>query len=746
MMTNKNRLKFFLYADIAILMMLLMYVAYLHFFESDFDILNVRNIEKINEIKSEKRNIAFAVVGNIKNSIGVFDKKIIDKLNRDDIDFVISMGNAVTDGSEDKYRLINRSINKLHHPFVSCIGEGEVSNGGSQRFYKHFGPFYFSFYIGNAYFLFLDTTGKTAIKLQKKWLVEELGAAGKYKYRFVFMNKPPYEVESIYPVVFKEKYIRDESFRNYLIGLYSKHKVTAVYSSNFEVFDERVIAGVKYVVSGGAGGLAFDNEKSFYHYINVQLGEESVNSGVVRIDYASHGPISRKIENFWLFLHSIFYISFVNFAIIVGILVLLGIILYNKVSKNVNYYRDFNEASDEYGILKNLKIAMFTNNYFPFVGGVPISIERLAKGLERLGYTVYIFAPKFKNNPNDDIKEDGEHVLRYKPFGYYKRFHNIPVTNIFSPEIKKQFDSFNIDVVHVHHPFWMGKKGLQLGKKSNIPVVLTYHTRLEEYAHYVPVSKKIFRNIIAHNVIKRFAKECDAIIAPTNDAKEYLMRSGTKKDIEVIPTGIDLDLYNSVNEEVLDELAEKYDKDNNIILLTVSRLSVEKNIMFLLESVKQISDNCDIKFKFLVVGDGSEKNSILDFISQYNLSDIFYLIGQVSPEDICKYYIFADIFVFASKSETQGMVVMEAMAGRCPVVAVRSSGINDIIEEGFNGYKTKEDINEWTEKVINLMKNKNILNQISDNAYKYALRNSSENMAISVANLYAKLITEKGEK
>lgn len=330
---------------------------------------------------------------------------------------------------------------------------------------------------------------------------------------------------------------------------------------------------------------------------------------------------------------------------------------------------------------KKLKIAMFTNNYFPFIGGVPISISRLSKELRNEGHDVYIFAPKYPNQETD--KDEG--VVRCKLLRYHKtKIFNFAIVNIFSSRIRKEFERHDFDIVHVHHPFWMGTKGLKLAKKHNIPSILTYHTRFDKYYHYVPIAKKLFKNILAHQIVKKFSQKCTTIFAPTDSSKEYLTEIGVERPISVIPTGIDFEVFEEAKFDIFDGVKEetlkkKYAKNGEVLLCSVSRLSEEKNIYFLIDSMKYIKEHTNIPFKCIIVGEGPEEGNIRAKIQAENLTGNIELVGNIPPDEISKYYIASDLFVFSSKSETQGMVLLEAMAGYCPVVAVSAGGIEDVI-------------------------------------------------------------------
>ena len=389
---------------------------------------------------------------------------------------------------------------------------------------------------------------------------------------------------------------------------------------------------------------------------------------------------------------------------------------------------------------KQLKIAMFTNNYFPFIGGVPISIARLTKELRKQGHTVYIFAPKY---PNQE-KDQDPHIIRCKLLRYHKtKIFNFAIVNIFLPGIEKEFKKHDFDVVHVHHPFWMGKKGMKLARKYKIPVVLTYHTRFDKYYHYVPVAKRFFKNILSHQIVKKFSEKCEMILAPTDTSKAYLMEIGVNTEINVLPTGIDFDIFKEIKYDIFKGVKEetvrnRYAKKNEALLCTVSRLSQEKNIYFMLDGIRYIKENTKIPFKVIIVGAGPEKENIMNKIQNEGLENTIILVGNIPPDEISLYYLASDFFVFSSKSETQGMVLLEAMASFCPVLAVIAGGVEDVIIDGYNGYKTNEDISEWGRRAIEMLEDKEKLSKMSQNAHEYAKRFSLELMARHATDIYIK--------
>ena len=713
-------------------MLISIYKLFLVIHEPDFQNRNYKNIELINS-EPDQNIFSFAVIGTVETSVGIFKKKIISELNSNqNLHFIIAPGNVVLDGAEEKYRILNNLLNKLNKPTFVGLGERELSDGGTEQYYNHFGEYYYSFYYGNSYFIFLDTTGKSYENMQKNWITEELNKADAYQNVFVFLNDSPLEAGT------SDSNLSTD-FGGFLKEEFSTHNVDIVFYNGKEDVVAENSDGVLYYSNGNINeNLLKSNSESLYQYYVVNVSKDSVGVETINKTAKSSNFFVLKLETILEYFESVIYFQFINFVFILSISLLVILYFYKKISKEVDYYRNF-DGTDETGIVKdNLKIAMFTNNYFPFIGGVPISIDKLAESLRKRGNTVEVFAPKYPGTESDDK------VFRCKLFHYRKgdKF-NFAIANIYSNSIIKEFIKKDFDIVHVHHPFWMGTKGLNLGKDRNLPVILTYHTRLEMYSDNIPVGKLLFKNVLSHKMIKRFAQKCDGIIAPTVTAKEYLENIGVSRQKLVHPTGVDFRMYEATEETIVQSLREKYAPNGEILICSVSRLSVEKNIEFLIRGLEYVKRHSSKKFKCIIIGKGPEKDHLEKVIEECDLKEEIMMIGAVQPSEIAAYYMASDLFAFSSRSETQGMVLLEAMAGKCPVVSVNASGIDDVVKEGFNGFKTQEKTENWADKIIYLMESPETLKMMSENAYTYSLEYSMEKMAEKIENFYKSIITAK---
>lgn len=728
----KGRL--FFWTNALLVVVVAAYKIYLNFFEQDFAAVHAQQVERIEQTLGERTEYQFAVLGNINNSVGIFERKIIPMLNRSGIDFVISAGNAVSSGGEDKYRALYRTLGWLHIPYLLSFGDGEESRLGSFRFYDHFGPYLFSFSAGNSRFIFLDSTGKTDFQWQLRWLEEEL-VSNTDEHTFVFSAHPLRAVVEPRPWDSGDNYLIDERARAPLAKIIEQHGVDAVFSANLPLYSEQRHGATRYVLTGGAGGFVPDSEHSYYHYVQVAIDGDQVLIEPVRLDIAQHA-FWRTLESLWFFIHSLFYVGYLNFILLVSALVVVIMRVHSLVFVDRDYYPDFDIDPTPY-LRKPLRIAMFTNNFLPFIGGVPIAIERLRCGLRELGHRVLVVAPCYRKSAHDE--SDVLRVGSLLPLGKLSEFR---LANIFSWKLYHQSFRFRPHLIHVHHPFWLGSAGVLLARLLKVPAVYTYHTRLEHYAHYVLLPGPLFRNLVSHAMVKCFANRCDAIIVPTDASEDYLRMIGVKKPIFVQPTGIDFQRFRDVTNNDIEQLRTQLDLGDELVLISTSRLSKEKNIDFIIDAVAELSKRSKTPFRLLLIGDGEEREHLQQRLNSEQLNGYVTLVGAVEPELVPLYCRLGDVFVFASRSETQGMVILEAMAAGLPVVAVRSSGIDDFVQNGINGYKTALDRNRWSAKVEELMADSELRKRLADNAVAFAATYGVPQVSRKMVEIYAQVLAE----
>ncbi len=379
-----------------------------------------------------------------------------------------------------------------------------------------------------------------------------------------------------------------------------------------------------------------------------------------------------------------------------------------------------------------MKIAFFVNTYLPNTFGSSVSVEYFRKGLEELGHEVYIFTPKFHGY---DLKNDKAFFYPSIMYGYKIKY---PLPIPYSPKIAKKVDELDFDIIHTHQPFAIGYEALKHGRRNDVPVFFTYHCRYEDYTHYVPFFQSFVKKYVT-NSVKKFANLVDCVIAPTHDIKDILKNQEVNTPIEIISTGIDWDRFQNGRRE---GTRKRFGiKSDEICFWWLGRMEKEKNIEFLLKTIKVFSKRFE-KAKFMLVGDGSEMENIKKFVEKENLQDKVIITGLVPQEEVQNYYSAGDILIQPSKSETQGLVALEAMASGMLVLAINATGTVDIVKDKETGYLLNEDVEEFYQKAKELLEDKELFAKISQKARKEAFEYDYKNKAKKLVKAYEKIIAE----
>jgi len=358
---------------------------------------------------------------------------------------------------------------------------------------------------------------------------------------------------------------------------------------------------------------------------------------------------------------------------------------------------------------KKLKVAIITNNYTPYSGGVVSSINSFVKELHKQGHKAFIITLDFLGKEHNDPY----YVIRI-PSVYrfvYKKNH-IAIPWRITKKLKDVIELLNPDIIHTQHPFFIGKSALKIAKKLHIPTLFTYHTIYERYLHYLPIPQFITRPIVKKKVIS-FCKHVDGIIVPSNHIKNYLEQNSIETPIKKIPSGI-LPVF------IKNHIANQ--DSSSFKLLTVSRFVKEKNIPLLLHLFSKLyKTQTDKKFTFTLVGYGAEYESLkrLAYKKLKLPKTEVRFVHKPSKMEISDLYCESDLFIFSSTSDTQGLVLAEAMGGGCPVVAIDGPGQKDIIKNGKNGFLCQSE-KQMLEKIILISQNNQILKNMQNEALKTA--------------------------
>lgn len=380
-----------------------------------------------------------------------------------------------------------------------------------------------------------------------------------------------------------------------------------------------------------------------------------------------------------------------------------------------------------------MNICLLTNTYLPHVGGVARSVATLAEDLKAAGHKVLIIAPTF----DDDVSSAEPDVVRVPAIQNFNG-SDFSVRLPIPFQLGETLDEFEPDIIHSHHPFLLGDTALRIARRYRKPLVFTHHTLYERYTHYVPMDSDAMQQFAIHLAIE-YTNLCDAVIAPSDSIAELIRERGTYPPIRVIPTGVDTEFFSHGNGRYFRE-AWEIPKDATVIG-HLGRLAEEKNLRFLAESVTHVLQQHPHAW-FVLAGEGDLKEELEHYFAEQDVADQVIATGNCSGQDLADVYSAMDLFVFASHSETQGMVITEAMAAANPVVALDASGVREVVNDNGNGRLLKADASteQFAAAISELIQSPDTLARLSASALKTADAFSRERSAEKMIQLYRNLV------
>jgi glycosyltransferase involved in cell wall biosynthesis len=376
---------------------------------------------------------------------------------------------------------------------------------------------------------------------------------------------------------------------------------------------------------------------------------------------------------------------------------------------------------------------VFSDSYKPYVSGVVNSIDIFNRELRSLGHEVFIFAPRY---PNYQDTEPGIFRFRSVQAPTNRDFSvAIPFSLKFAPTIRK----LNLDLIHVHSPFVLGQVGAVQARRFNLPLIFTYHTLYEQYIHYVPLGQNLTREFVVR-LSRYFCNHCDLVITPTGKVKELLHDYGVQAPIEVIPTGIDLARFSQGDPTWL---RKQLQMDPEVkLLLFVGRLTKEKNVDFLIRAFA-LTQKKFPETRLVIVAGGPEEERLKNLTMELGLTQQIVFMGQMTEQDLVNCYHGADFFVFPSVTETQGLVILEAMAAGLPVIAVDAFGVSDMIRSGIDGLLTRYTLEDFAAGICQLLENERQCEVIAAGSRAKAVELSSTQMALRLETAYQKVLGDR---
>jgi len=377
-----------------------------------------------------------------------------------------------------------------------------------------------------------------------------------------------------------------------------------------------------------------------------------------------------------------------------------------------------------------MRILIFSNAYKPTISGVVTSISLFRRGLINANHEVHIIAPQY-----EDYQDEEPYVFRFPALDLSDRL-NISLVLPFQPLMELTVRGIKPDLIHSQHPVWMGDLAAAFASDMNLPLVFTFHTRYDEYAQsYVPILPGLASKV-AEEVVLRYMRNCTHIIAPTPGIRDLILREyPIDVPVSVVPSPVDLNQYDELNPGRVRTMLGLEEEE---LLLYVGRLSKEKGLDLILRAfVRIVAERPSVRL--LLLGEGPYKRALESKARRLGLSERIIFGGVIPHEEVPDYVSAADLFVFSSLADTQGLVLLEAMTAGVPVVAVEAPGPADVLSEGGGLLVPATEV-DFSNAVLSLLADEVSRREMGKQAIRAAQRYSISATTARMLEVYEKTI------
>lgn len=320
-----------------------------------------------------------------------------------------------------------------------------------------------------------------------------------------------------------------------------------------------------------------------------------------------------------------------------------------------------------------MRTLMFSNTYKPTTGGVITSLTLFRKGLMQAGHDVHLVAPEY-----DNFEDDEAYVFRAPAIELPGEL-DVSLAMPLKQPLNIMVYGLRPHIVHSHHPIWLGRVAASFAKDLSVPLIFTFHTRYDVYAQqYVGFAPELAERTM-HELVERYLAMCTHVVAPTDSIRSFIRKEyDVPVPVTVVPTPIDMDEFTHLEP---DRVRRELGLQDAEVLLYVGRLGGEKGVDLVLRAFARVAAQRP-RARLLLVGHGAEARDLQRLGRELGVADRVVFLGWVPHEQVPDYYASADIFVFGSVTETQGLVMMEAMAAGTPVLAAKAPGAVDVLAQG----------------------------------------------------------------
>lgn len=389
-------------------------------------------------------------------------------------------------------------------------------------------------------------------------------------------------------------------------------------------------------------------------------------------------------------------------------------------------------------VIESMNIAFFCDAYTPTRNGVAVSVDTTAQELRSRGHRVVIFAPEYQG-----FEDETPDVVRFHA-GHWFRARDFPVAKPALARLNWQawvrFQREKFDIVHSHSPFTLGCTGLRWAARHHTPTVFTFHTLYHHYLHYVPVPQGVLRPYLMWR-LHNYLLSVDHVIVPSRPVRKVVHAIQPHVPITVLPTGIDTERFQNGHRE---RIRAQYNiAPDETLLLSVGRMVLEKNLVFLLRALAPLLKDEPMKTRLMLVGGGPALLELQALCAQMGIADRVIWTDFVDPEFIADFYAAGDIFTFASRTETQGMAIAEALVSGLPCVVVGVMGAAEALTDGCDGFVVPPRESDFLEATTRLVQDKELRARMAHKARSDVARLSRDHIVSQLLELYAKLIEER---
>jgi len=389
---------------------------------------------------------------------------------------------------------------------------------------------------------------------------------------------------------------------------------------------------------------------------------------------------------------------------------------------------------------KKITIGLFNDSFYPMADGVIMVVDNYARELSKYA-NVIVFVPSYKDKPYDDTSLPYK-VVRCKSLNVSFLDYSLPTPKI-DKRFQKKLNKYNLDIVHIHSPFTLGKAGLTYAKKHNIPCIATLHSQFKQ-----DIQKIVKNNYLATKINDRLIKifnQCDECWAVNKEVgRIYYEEYGYKEVPKVMENATNM-LPLEDPKEADSYINRKYKiKFNEKVFLFVGRINTLKNILFIVDSLKKLKEmKPKFKFRMFFVGSGGDEEILKNYIIKNKLEQEIIMCGKITNrQELAYYYQRADLFLFPSIYDASSIVQIEAASQSTPTIFLKNTATASTVTDNVNGFLSDYSSDAYAKKIIEVLENKKLYQQVSFQAHKDLYKTWEENVLEAYEN-YQNIIFKK---